>query len=213
MRIRKNRKISNSAKRLFFCALLFLCITLILSWAFNKSEPLILPLAETIFKDTVTNTVYETIEDINFANLILPVYGEDGKISSIQMDSASLNLVSNQIIKGIDNKLGEKDINIKIPVGDIIGDSLSLGQGPYITIQLNQYKSSNANITSEFIQSGINQTLHRLTLNLTVETVVLLPGLNTEKIKAELHLPLSETLIVGQTPSTYLDKSVNYQAK
>ncbi|MBR5516267.1 MAG: hypothetical protein IKU52_08705 [Clostridia bacterium] len=213
MRIRKNKKLSYKAKRLFIVSLAFLCITLLVSWGLDNSEPVILPLAESLFKDKVTNTVYSVISDISFNNIIIPCYTEDGRISSVQTDTAALNLITKEIVTKIDSELAEKDINIKIPIGDLLGTPLALGQGPYIVVQMNQYKSTDAEIISEFTQNGINQTLHKLTLRLCVETVVLIPGPGTEKIKAEILLPLSETLIVGQSPDTYFENSFTYPVR
>ncbi|MBE6686591.1 MAG: hypothetical protein E7591_05095 [Ruminococcaceae bacterium] len=204
MRIRKNKKVCQRAKNVFFVTLAFLCITLLLSTAFDASEPLILPLAQSEFTDIITTTVYDLSKQIDFTSLITPCYTKEGSIASLQTNSAKINLISAEIVEGIDKRIKDKDINIKIPIGDIIGESLSLGQGPYIVIQLNQYKTTSVKVENEFVSSGINQTLHKLNLLLCVEAVVLLPGMNTEKIKAELDLPLSETLIVGETPSTYI---------
>ena len=205
MRRLKNRQRANRARLLFIIASLLLCVTLILNNAFNKTEPILLTICENRFRNLITSCVYSLTEDIDMNNIVIPVYSEQNRIVSLTTDTAVLNHITRTIVDGLEKEVGEKDINIKIPIGDVIGDSLSLGQGPSFVLQINQYKSTHAEIISKFTESGINQTIHSLSLYLEVESVVLLPGLNTEKIKACLSLPLSETLIVGDTPSAYFN--------
>lgn len=205
MRRLKNRQRAKRARMLCFITSLLLIVTLILNNAFNKTEPIILVLCENQFKNIITSTVYSLTEEINMDNIVKPVYSNENRIVSLTTDTSTLNNITKMIVDGLEDRIGGKDINIEIPIGDVIGDSLSLGQGPSFVLQINQYKSTHAEIISNFTESGINQTIHSLSLYLEVESVVLLPGLNTEKIKACLSLPLSETLIVGDTPLSYFN--------
>ncbi len=205
MRKAKSRTKAIWARRLLVCAIGLLISTLFLQWAFNKSEPLILPLAQQKFCDMITETVYSATKDIEFDKVLVANYTKEGKLSHMHTDTLSVNACVTHILNEIDNKLGEADVQLAIPIGDIVGDALSLGQGPDILVELNQYKSTRAEIKSSFVSAGINHTLHRLTLELEVEAVVLLPGLNAEKVLAVLSLPISETVIVGETPQTYIN--------
>lgn len=206
MRRSRNRATAKKAKIVFVASLLLFTVTIFLCQALERCEPMILSLAENRFKNIVTNTVYDISKDIDLSDVVIPCYNDSNEISSISTDAQKINSATTKIVENIESRLEDKDINIKIPLGDLIDDSLSLGQGPYITLQLNQYKSTYAAINSEFESEGINHTLHRLTLELEVEALVLLPGVKTGKISARVSLPLSETLIVGETPSTYIDR-------
>ncbi len=202
----RNRKKARRAGIILLSSVFLLVATLFLQWAFNKSEPLILPLAQQEFCDLVTDIVYSTSEDMEFENVVVANYTKEGKLSHMRTDTVALNACVTRILDEIEAKLGDEDVRIAIPIGDIVGDALSLGQGPDILVELNQYKSTRAEMKSSFVSAGINQTLHRLTLELEVEAVVLLPGLNAEKVNATLYLPVSETVIVGETPQTYISK-------
>ena len=57
---------------------------------------------------------------------------------------------------------------------------------------------------SEFTSAGVNQTLHRICLKLTVPLTLMLPGGAVETV-SETELCVAETVIVGQVPQTYLD--------
>lgn len=202
----KDRIKARRAARLFVCGLALLCVTLFLQWAFNKSEGVILPLAEREFEDLITDIVYDSTKELELDNVIIPSYTEDGRISHLRTDTTAINQAVADILEFIEARLGDEDVRIAIPIGDIVGDALSLGQGPDILVELNQYKSTKAKAESSFESAGINQTLHRLTLKLEVEAVVLLPGLNPEHIYASLSVPISETVIVGEIPTTYITR-------
>lgn len=202
----RNKKKARRAGIILLSGIFLLIVTLFLQWAFNKSEGLILPLAEQEFCELITDTVYSCVEEINFDSIVTTAYTKDNRISSIKTDPTAANGAVNVILERLQADIGDEDIKIAIPIGDIVGDALSLGQGPDILVELNNYRSLHAEIKSSFKSAGINQTLHRLTLELEVEAVVLLPGLKAEKVYACLSLPIAETVIVGDIPKTYISK-------
>lgn len=206
MRKTKNRYKALWARRILLCSVFLLVATLFLQWAFNKSEPLILPLAEREFEDLITDIVYNAVKKTDLSEIVLPCYTENGSLSYMRTDTAAVNTAVAIIVNEIEKVLGNEDIKIAIPVGDIVGDALSLGQGPDILVELNQYKSTRAEAASSIESAGINHTLHTLTLYLDVEAVVILPGLRAGHIKASLALPIAETLVVGDTPNTYITR-------
>ncbi len=206
MRKAKSRTKAVWARRTFICAVGLLISTLFLQWAFNKSEPLILPLAQRELEDLITDIVYNEVEQTDLSDIVIPCYTEDGTLSHMRTDTAAVNGAVAVIVNEIESVLGDEDIRIAIPVGDIVGDALSLGQGPDILVELNQYKSTRAEARSSIKSAGINHTLHTLTLYLDVEAVVILPGLNTGRINVSVALPIAETLVVGDTPGTYITR-------
>ena len=61
-----------------------------------------------------------------------------------------------------------------------------------------------ADLHSEFLSAGINQTLHRLVLNVDVPLSILLPGSRGNTV-AKVTVCVAETVIVGRVPDTYLN--------
>ena len=54
-----------------------------------------------------------------------------------------------------------------------------------------------------FEQAGINQTLHRVMLDVSVTVYLLIPG-ETLSTQVDSEICVAETVIVGQVPETYL---------
>ena len=85
------------------------------------------------------------------------------------------------------------------------------GLGPSIPINLQTSGSVETKVRSEFQSTGINQTIHRIYLDITCNVNILTPyNVVEESINNEVIL--IENVIVGLVPSTYynlegIDKS------
>ena len=60
----------------------------------------------------------------------------------------------------------------------------------------------NTDLRSEFISQGINQTVHRIYLQIECEVNILTP-INTLQESISNQVLLAENVIVGQIPSSY----------
>lgn len=63
--------------------------------------------------------------------------------------------------------------------------------------------SVTVDFTSEFIESGINQTVHRVILIIKTNVRIIVP-LATETEKVITQIPIAETVIVGEVPDSYI---------
>ena len=59
-------------------------------------------------------------------------------------------------------------------------------------------------VADDFQQAGINQTRHRLYLNVFSQVKIIIP-LVTDNIEVAAQVPIAETIIVGEVPQTYLN--------
>ena len=84
--------------------------------------------------------------------------------------------------------------------------TLFTGLGPDINIKIYLVGSTQTQIISLFSSAGINQTLHRLYINISGSVAVAVPGLPST-IKTSTQVLMSEMIIVGEVPPTYLNSS------
>ena len=86
--------------------------------------------------------------------------------------------------------------------GSFTGFKLLAGKGPGIPIRISSIGNVETDLRSEFTAQGINQTLHRIYLQVECEVSILTPFENiTEKITNQVLI--AENVIVGKIPSTY----------
>lgn len=86
--------------------------------------------------------------------------------------------------------------------GSFTGFKLLSGKGPGVPIRISSIGNVETDLRSEFTAQGINQTLHRVYLQVECEISILTPFENiTEKITNQVLI--AENVIVGKIPNTY----------
>jgi len=79
---------------------------------------------------------------------------------------------------------------------------LLAGKGPGVKIRIAPTGNVESDLRSEFIEQGINQTLHRVFLEVRVNIKVLTPFQDIDK-EITNQVLLMENVIVGNIPQTY----------
>ena len=86
--------------------------------------------------------------------------------------------------------------------GSFTGIHLLSGRGPGVKIRISSIGNVETDLRSEFISQGINQTLHRVYLQVKCEVNILTPFQNINR-EITNQVLLAENVIVGKIPSTY----------
>ena len=127
----------------------------------------------------------------------------DGNIKMIKSNVIPINEiisdVANKIQEDLDSK-GREDI--EIPFGSITGFKLLSGEGPGIKITITPIGDVETDLRSEFIAQGINQTLHRVYLQVKCNVNILTPFDNISK-EINNQVLLMENVILGNIPDNY----------
>ena len=76
------------------------------------------------------------------------------------------------------------------------------GRGPGVKIRISSFGNIETNLNSEFTSQGINQTLHRIYVDISCNVKVLTPFKDIER-KITNKVLLAENVIVGNIPDTY----------
>ena len=116
-------------------------------------------------------------------------------------------IVINEIISDIAIKIQEElnkgdNSKFKISMGSFTGSRVLSGRGPQIEVKMSTIGNLDTDLRSEFSDAGINQTLHKIYLQVECQVVILTP-FDTIEEKIANQVLLSEAVIVGTTPSTY----------
>ena len=116
-------------------------------------------------------------------------------------------IVINEIISDIAIKIQEElnkveNSKFKISMGSFTGSRVLSGRGPKMEIKMSTIGNLDTDLRSEFSDAGINQTLHKIYLQVECQVVILTP-FDTIEEKIANQVLLSEAVIVGTTPSTY----------
>lgn len=127
----------------------------------------------------------------------------NGNITMIKANVIPINeIISDVAIKIQDefNKTDNSDFSIKL--GSFTGSRLLSGKGPNVNIKMSTIGNLDTDLRSEFSSAGINQTLHKMYLQVECNVIILTP-FNTIEEKISNQVLLAEAVIVGTTPNTY----------
>lgn len=126
-----------------------------------------------------------------------------GKVISIESNAAKINQTKAEVNLAVTECLrmmGER--TVAIPLGSLSGITLFYGRGPEVHVKLTMTGHSTANISEDFSAAGINQTLHRVLLNISADIYIALPGYSQSE-QLSTDFVLSQTVIVGDVPMVY----------
>lgn len=126
-----------------------------------------------------------------------------GNITAITTDTTQINALSSQLMAEIAAAADSETLNIRIPVGSLLGSNLLMGRGPEIPVEVLMLTSSFVRFENQLISTGINQSRHVITLKADVDIDILIPWA-TIPTTVETDVMIAETVIVGRVPETYV---------
>ena len=191
--------------------LILLVIVLILFFAMrSKYRDVIEDLAQTQVKNTTSDLTNDAIAkqialgDIQYDRIVFFEKDLDGRITALKTNMGEVNRLKTDILNVINDEILALDhSDIGIPLGSLFLPELFSGKGPAIPVHILSIRNSDANFVSHFSQAGINQTLHQLNMEVSIDVAVLVLG-HTSSFTMSSEVVVAETIIVGDVPQTYL---------
>ena len=121
------------------------------------------------------------------------------------MNSININKLNSQIALDIQNKLNNNESSkFYIRSGSFTGSKILSGRGPNVEVRMSTIGSVSTNIKSEFEENGINQTLHKIYIDINCNVSLLSPFKDLDE-SVNMQVLLSETMISGDIPDSYYD--------
>ena len=134
----------------------------------------------------------------------------EGRITALKTNMSEVNRLKTDILNIINDEILALDhSDIGIPLGSLFFPEVLSGKGPAIPVHILSIRNSDANFVSHFSQAGINQTLHRLNMQVSIDVAVLVLG-QTSSFSMSSEVVVAETVIVGDVPQTYLQTGGYY---
>ena len=185
----------------------------------RRYRDVIRDLAETQVKNTTSDLTNDAIAKqiaegiIQYDRIVYFEKDLDGRITALKTNMSEVNRLKTDILNLINDEILALDTSdIGIPLGSLFLPELFSGKGPAIPVRILSIRNSDATFVSKFSQAGINQTLHQLTMVVSVDVAVLVLG-QTSSFTVNSEVVVAETVIVGDVPSTFLQTGGNYESK
>ena len=203
------------------CMVFFIVVTLLALFLAvrGKYRMVIRDLAETQVKNSTSDLTNDAIAkqiaagNIQYDRIVYFEKDLDGRITALKTNISEVNRLKTDILNIINDEILALDTSdIGIPIGSLILPELLSGRGPAIPVHILAIRNSDASFFSNFHQAGINQTLHQLAMEVSVDVAVLALG-ETSSFTLTSEVVVAETVIVGDVPNTYLQTGGDYESE
>lgn len=185
--------------------ILSLLLMIFLTFADLRLKPVVINAARSrarlFASDVISRSVDAAVAE-SAGNFINVIYGEDG-ISAIETNVTGISRLRADSILNIRGEISDIDrMTLDIPLGNLAGGMLLTGRGIPVRIKLVPIGDVSGEIYSEFSETGINQTLHRIYLRVRVSMNMIVAS-DTVRLELADDILVAETVIVGRVPDAY----------
>lgn len=193
---------------------IFLLINSILYFFDKNILPTVLSIGEEKVRREATTIINETALDIyskdfNYNDMILTEKDNEGNITLLRADTVKLNYLSAKLVLASNDKIDKlSEVGLKVPLGYMTKNLVFYNLGPKINVDITQIGNITSSYESVFESAGINQTRHKIYLNVDMKMKLIVP-LNSRDVEISSQIPIAETIIVGKIPNTAIELNKN----
>ena len=197
-------------RRIIWLAAVSMTLLAILIAAVVHMEPILVSMATARASNTVNRIVVEAVSDaiqngeIDYGVLVEFEKDTSGRVTALKSNMAAFNRLQASISDDILQRLSEvSTTTLSIPVGTLTGSSLLAGRGPMIRVKMQSVGSTTASFRNTFNSAGINQTRHKIWLEMHATVRLVLPT-GAKAVSVDTQILIAESIIIGEVPSSYI---------
>ncbi len=149
------------------------------------------------------NKATEVMKKYEYDDLVTIMKDENGNVNMVKANIIPINKIISDVAVEIQNELENiSNEDVEIRLGSFTGSRILSGRGPSIKFKIFSVGDVLTDFKSEFKSAGINQTLHRMYLEVKCNVSILTP-FNSIDRQITNQVIIGENIIVGTTPNTY----------
>lgn len=174
-----------------------------------RLSPMIAELAVTRVEneaaDMITDAVNEQIVTgtVDYDKIIILEKNSAGQVTALKTNMEEANQLRQQVLDLVNRRLLELNVyNLGIPLGNVLSPAVLSGWGPQIPVTVSSINNASADLESQFIEAGINQTLHQIIMRVSMDVDILIAG-GVRKATISQPVVVAETIIVGIVPDSF----------
>lgn len=145
----------------------------------------------------------EVMANYEYEDLMTIYRDSNDNITMIKANIIPINKIISDVAVKIQNALNEEGSqDLYVRLGGFTGTKILSGSGPKIPIKISTVGNVVTDFRSEFSSAGINQTLHRVYLQVDCTVSIVTPYDSIQETISN-QVILIENVIVGTVPNTY----------
>ena len=206
------KKYSRRVRRRRFLrrALLLLLLLLALFLLIDRNfRPLVFSLAEArsaaMASQVLSGALAEATQDgVTYEDLMNVKMDQNGQVALLSANTMAMNRLATRAgdaaLRRLNNMSSER---VTVPLGAVLGTTLFSGSGPGVPVSIVPIGSIFTDFATEFEACGINQTRHKVYLQVTANIRIVIPtGAKTTQVSA--NMLVAESIIVGRVPEGFV---------
>lgn len=195
-------------------AILIVLSILIFEYIDTKIKPTLISVSEArarvIATQAVNNAINEKIaKDVDYTKLVSIRTDKNGKITMVQANTMEMNRIAAGTALAVQEKMREiGNKSVQVPLGVIFGSQIFANAGPKINVGILPVGTVDVDFDTQFDRAGINQIRHKMYIIVKARVKVVAP-LVSNTIEVVSHVPITEIVVVGDVPQSYVDVNPN----
>ncbi len=207
----KQKKRRKRTRKLAIILTLTVIFAILLALFFYRRSmnPIILDIAQTKLKAETTLAINDAVSIVladysDFSQFVNVEKNEQNDIVFLTANSVLVNQLARNTAIITQKRISELGpFEVDIPIGTLSGIPLLSELGETVSVKVSPIGNVGCSFTSTFETAGINQTLHRIYLNVVSRVDLILPTSHTE-VETNTPILLCESVIIGKVPDTFL---------
>ena len=198
-----NKNLSKITKIITVLIIAFSFMHLIIDLAYPLFDTICEKEAKSIATLISNEQATKVMSNYNYEDIMKIEKDSENNIKMISANMITINEIISDVAIKIQEELNKEDrTNVGIRLGTFTGSRLLSGRGPTVKLVINPIGTVETDLRSEFVSKGVNQTLHRVYLQVDCKVNILTPFNAIEK-EISNQVLLIENLIVGNIPDSY----------
>ena len=202
-RVRRRRFL----RRALLLSLLLLALFLLIDRNFR---PLVFSLAEArsaaMASQVLSGALAEAIEDgVTYEDLMNVKMDQSGQVALLSANTMAMNRLATRAgdaaLRRLNNMSSER---VTVPLGAVLGTTLFSGSGPGVPVSIVPIGSIFTDFATEFEAAGINQTRHKIWLEMRAVVRLVLPT-GAKAVDVQTQILIAESIIVGDVPDSFIN--------
>jgi len=157
--------------------------------------------ATTMIEESLRTSVIPKIDE---GDLLEIKEGSDGKVLSVNINTAHVNEILANVNESVSKSIQEiEKVELDLPLGIILSDTLFGNDGPNIAIKITPIGSAKTDVVSKVSPYGINSSLLEISINVKIDIETLIP-LRRNSTELNFNIPIIMQIINSEVPPFYL---------
>lgn len=170
-------------------------------------EELVIAQAQNTMSSLVNQVINKQIATgtVDYDRMIYFEKSTDGSITALKTNMSEMNRLKTEILAALNGEIAQMEVGLlDIPIGSFIMPELFSGKGFKLPVRIVSVSTTDATFQNLFSEAGINQTLHRIIMDVKVDLTVMTP---TGSVKTQVitDVVVAETVLVGSVPQSYVN--------